>query len=764
MKSSLKKLINHISLECKYRTNRGLVLLYHRVADIEEDSADLAVSLENFKKQLRHLKENYHVLSPDDFIKQMRRKQLKKKSVLLTFDDGYVDFYKNAFPIIQEVGVPVAIFVSTGNIDSQKLFWWDEVELLVKEIAKKQNYLTIEWEDISFSEYFLTRNAVEKIIFRIVLSLKKRRHSQRLAFLQYLKQYRGNSYEVHDFLRRTMSSNELLEIASSPLITIGAHTVSHLVLSSELPIVQREEIDASKKQLEALLGRKIKYFAYPFGTKEDYSSETLDICKTLGFEAVFSNYFDLIRKGDFSPFDIPRGVVKNWSLNEFKEKLDSFWGNDRLYLSGKVKAFFLQNFNSTKENYFNKKLELTVPDVSKVSMINTSDGAGGAARLAVDLGKELKTRFDLTLYVSKKSSSYKWVSEVDSSHINNKKLVEVLAFKGGILDQGLPWGYHLAKNKIFQRSKFLILHNLHGGYFDINSLRSLGVNKKIFWVMHDMSAITGHCAHSFDCEGWKLECNKCNHLNYYPSIGRDRAGEYLRQKKEIIDSLDIEFVVPSEWLRNKLASSIFRFKKNHLIYNGVDSKFFKPVCKRRLRRKWGIKIDTKIILFCANGGIENQYKGGDIARLVYQTLSKQVQELKLFIIGGYEKKSSDGEVEIGYVDSLDEMNELYNLSDVLFYPSRADNCPLVVLEAKMAGLPIVASRTGGLPELINDEIDGFLFNIDNVSDAACKIKNLLFDEEKTRVFSESARRDALDRFSLEVMGSKYKDLIEKSKV
>ncbi|MBR3622676.1 MAG: polysaccharide deacetylase family protein, partial [Selenomonadaceae bacterium] len=101
------------------------VLMYHRVADNIKDPYGIAVSPKNFRKHMAYLKQNFHVLQFDkDW------SDIKEASIVVTFDDGYADNFYNALPILEEYEIPATFFVSTENLDTDNLFWWDKLSLL----------------------------------------------------------------------------------------------------------------------------------------------------------------------------------------------------------------------------------------------------------------------------------------------------------------------------------------------------------------------------------------------------------------------------------------------------------------------------------------------------------------------------------------------------------------------------------------------------------------------------------------------------------
>jgi len=125
-----------------------------------------------------------------------------------------------------------------------------------------------------------------------------------------------------------LNEEELKVFASHPMVTIGAHTVSHFRLSGLDVYDQTIEIFKSKEQLEEILNRPIELFAYPFGGNKDYTKQTVNIVRKAGFKKAASNY-----PGQFhgwkDQFQIPRQLVRNWGPAEFKNRLIKFWLNGK---------------------------------------------------------------------------------------------------------------------------------------------------------------------------------------------------------------------------------------------------------------------------------------------------------------------------------------------------------------------------------------------------------------------------------------------------
>ena len=100
--------------------------MYHRIIDSENNFWKLNVSPKTFEQHIRYISENYKVLRLEEEWRDTVK--VDQKYVVITFDDGYVDNYRFALPILEKYHVPATIFVSTDLIDTNEMYWWDELE------------------------------------------------------------------------------------------------------------------------------------------------------------------------------------------------------------------------------------------------------------------------------------------------------------------------------------------------------------------------------------------------------------------------------------------------------------------------------------------------------------------------------------------------------------------------------------------------------------------------------------------------------------
>lgn len=297
-----------------------IILLYHRVANLETDPQLLAVSTENFAAQMKYIKENFDILRFED-----NWENIKRPSIVVTFDDGYVDNLVNAKPILEKYEVPATIFVATGNIGTGREFWCNDLERLIllnENLPKSLELPTKNTEIIDFSSENKKYEGYYEL-HRLCLEMQA---GERNKFLEKLESILTPNIPLRN-LFRTLNEKELQDLDASKYITIGAHTVTHTKLAIQPCDVQRWEIMESKRVLEAILGHEITTFSYPFGCYEDYTKETVKIVKQAGYTKAASNFPGQIHAKKTSAFEIPRQIVRDWDVDRFKAELNTFWTN-----------------------------------------------------------------------------------------------------------------------------------------------------------------------------------------------------------------------------------------------------------------------------------------------------------------------------------------------------------------------------------------------------------------------------------------------------
>jgi glycosyltransferase involved in cell wall biosynthesis len=397
----------------------------------------------------------------------------------------------------------------------------------------------------------------------------------------------------------------------------------------------------------------------------------------------------------------------------------------------------------------------------KILQINTLEKIGGAAMVAYRLHNEFQKNHKSKLLVGTKSSNDKNVIEFPFFIRKLRKQTNMLERHTSFqyfFDPSYLW--FLKKNN-YLKYDIMNLHNIHGDYFNIHALWKILKHKKVVWTLHDMWAMTGHCACSFGCKGWKDECEPCPHLNYYPAINKDKAHYLFKIKKKILNHPNLHIVTPSNWLKELVEESMSPRNKISLIYNGIDQSIYKPRNKLRIRRKLGIDIKKKVILFNSIGR-NNPYKGFSYLMEALKKI-KNKNNILLLIIGDDKDFKAKGfdTMNIGFINSEKKMSEYYACADILLYPSIQDNCPLVVLEAMSCGLPIVTFDTGGIPELVQHKKTGYIAKYKDVDDLFKGMNLLLKNPDLRKKYGFQARKRVKKYFTLKKQTQNYLRLYNK---
>lgn len=295
-------------------------MLYHRVLAPRIDSRLLCVSPDRFDQQMSYIKNHYFVYSYKNFIEDLKKGEFRKKSVFITFDDGYADNYAYAYKILKKYEIPAVMFI-TGNRERRDESWITKLENYFFVVKKQPSQICLNIGKKKYS--FSLKNSTDKqTSFLIILELLKRSVSdiQQSVLSQIGKQIKVKIRPR--MLYRSLSKSEIRKMSLSGLIEIGGHTVDHIKLSAFDYKDQREEILKNKKYLESIIHKPVQTFSYPYGGEKDFNLNSLKIAKKY-FESAFSNIPSKIHnKTDYH--QIPRFLIRNWKIDEFREKLATF--------------------------------------------------------------------------------------------------------------------------------------------------------------------------------------------------------------------------------------------------------------------------------------------------------------------------------------------------------------------------------------------------------------------------------------------------------
>jgi peptidoglycan/xylan/chitin deacetylase (PgdA/CDA1 family) len=263
----------------------GVILTLHHVRPARRDRFQpnrlLEITprfLDRVAKALR--RSGLDIVSLDEMHRRMRDGDFGRRFVCLTIDDGYRDTLTNAYPILKQYDIPFAVYVATSFADRLGELWWLALEAVIARNVRIG--LVIDGKD----QHFDCRTVEEKrevydAIYGWLRSLKTEdelRHVIRELSARY-------HVDLANFCRELcMSWQELAGLAADPLVTIGAHTVNHVMLAKVPEASARAEMDMSRRVIEAALGTPVTHLSYPVGDPTSAGAREFAIAANLGFK------------------------------------------------------------------------------------------------------------------------------------------------------------------------------------------------------------------------------------------------------------------------------------------------------------------------------------------------------------------------------------------------------------------------------------------------------------------------------------------------
>ncbi len=314
---------------------------------------------------------------------------------------------------------------------------------------------------------------------------------------------------------------------------------------------------------------------------------------------------------------------------------------------------------------------------------------------------------------------------------------------------------------LYKQIKEFDIINFHwiSGFVDLKSFfRKLLPNQRIIWTMHDTAPITGACHYFRSCERYKDQCGACYQLN--SNQNKDLSHTSWLGKKEaynLINTKQLYFASPSNWLKQKSQESSLT-KKFHVehIPNGVDPYIFKPVNKKKIKELFNIPLNKKIILFIQKG-----------ESFLVECLKKNKSLLSeiVFITIGNPAKQLDQitkTIHLGTIWNEELKSLIFGMCDYFILPSDIDNLPNTILESFASGTPVVASNAGGIPELVENENTGYLFQWGDNESCLRAIKKMnSLNKENVKEMGDRCIESVRNHYTMELQAKKYIELYKK---
>ncbi len=280
----------------------GAVFMLHRVLPASsaafQPNRHLEVTPEFLRATVERIRHNgYKIISLGEAVDLLKMgyglDNEGTRYAVLTFDDGFRDNHDIAYPILKELGVPFTIFLTSGFLDRTSQVWWVALERLIA----TRSLLDLSGLPGAPESTLSCRSDEEKCVAfkRAVrwLTCDLREEAQREAIIVLAERHGLDLGALADELMMTW--DDARRLAEDPLVTLGAHTHDHYALARLSPDEAAADIQRGIARMEEELGRRPKYFAYPYGFEAAAGPRDGEIAEAIGFRACLTTQPGVLR-------------------------------------------------------------------------------------------------------------------------------------------------------------------------------------------------------------------------------------------------------------------------------------------------------------------------------------------------------------------------------------------------------------------------------------------------------------------------------------
>lgn len=323
-------------------------------------------------------------------------------------------------------------------------------------------------------------------------------------------------------------------------------------------------------------------------------------------------------------------------------------------------------------------------------------------------------------------------------------------------------GTDISKRPIVRDADIIHIHWINQGFLSLSDLKKIiALDKPVVWTLHDLWPATAICHYSDKCLKYQSECKECP--LQVPTPLFDLANWTYKKKKKL-DLRKIHFVGCSRWITEMAKkSALLKDASFTSIPNPIDTSVFRPMDKDKARRLLHLPDDKFLLLFTA-AKLSDKRKGISYLIEACSQLKQQfIDKIEIVLMGGgtdeFCKTIPFKVNSLGYIYDQSIMVAAYSCADLFVIPSLEDNLPNTVMESMACGTPCVGFDTGGIPEMIDHKVNGYVAKYKDVEDLACGIQWVLANNQELEL-TKACLEKVQNTYSESVVADRYKALYE----
>jgi peptidoglycan/xylan/chitin deacetylase (PgdA/CDA1 family) len=267
-----------------FTSGNGVIFMLHQVTPDAPRDFDpnriLKVTPEFLESVIVQVRQSgFDIIALDDVPERLKAPAGSRPFAVFTLDDGYKDNRDFAYPVFKRHDVPFTVYVASDFADGRGDLWW----LSLEEALRRLDSVSLEMDGDQRQFALISAEDKDAAFEAIYWWLRSIPEDRARAITHRLA--RDASFDPYSFCRDlVMSWDELRDFAADPLVTIGAHTCSHMALAKLSESEARTEMATSVRRIETVLGRPCHHFSYPYGCEKSAGEREFAIAAELGME------------------------------------------------------------------------------------------------------------------------------------------------------------------------------------------------------------------------------------------------------------------------------------------------------------------------------------------------------------------------------------------------------------------------------------------------------------------------------------------------
>ncbi len=398
---------------------------------------------------------------------------------------------------------------------------------------------------------------------------------------------------------------------------------------------------------------------------------------------------------------------------------------------------------------------MTSVSVSKrrVAFFNYSDRSSGAeALIAQTVSGLCNSGIDARLYVM---DQFTPDSYAIPHFFGERRLEYIFRRATGRNNILFPSTLFLDKRPWIKEADIWHFHNLHGHFASIPLLARHSLKRPIVLSPVDQFLATGYCTYTLGCERFKDACGCCPQLgSAYPGLTRDTTSKLLAMKKNALAKAKFHVLVHTNYLANYYRSTFIGNRPIDQIYYGVDISVFAPADRTMAATSLGVPpAEGRFTVALLHSDIDDKRKRLlEMLEPLQRLASRRPNKIRVLVIGRSSEQAQKfmtaemPVVTLPFLTTQEALAKALNLCDVLLYPTAADNLSLTCLSAMACGVPVISSNVGGQGEAIENEVNGFLCDAEEIGQFIDRVEKLVTDSDLWHRLSQAARSTIVNRF------------------